>query len=455
MANVGTVNIGLVANTAKWSSGFKKARKEVSGFQGFMQSASSNIGKLFAGAFAVGAVVKITKELHSVAMGIDDLATQAVKLGVSTRELDAMRHSANLLDTDFKTLETSIVKLKKNLYDASIGMKEQADAFKALGLSINDLKTLSVRDQLDKTFQALRNVRNETDQTALTMKLFGKSGASLLPIIRSNAEGFSQFYDEAFKVNEALEDTSKIDAYDIAMKRLSYTWENFKRTVVVGAASLLPTEPGDDPRLIQQRLLELEDRQRSNSGGYMSDADYEEFKRLTKKMEDLRKQMWSPVPVSTQSTGNKTPLFNMWRAAISGVEDFKLSAIFAYRDIGRAADLFQHEVMMGWQRQREALEEQAAALEKQIQIEQDAQVSANADILRTRGAPSAMERGGNEAFNTLASAIADMRGGNEAEKLLRANNVIARGSQDELRDMKRELEDIRQKLSMISTEGLN
>jgi hypothetical protein len=69
------------------------------------------------------------------------------------------------------------------LHEARGGGADAAESLKALGLSVADLDGLSPDQQFERIGRALAAVTDATTRAALAMKLFGKSGRSLLPML--------------------------------------------------------------------------------------------------------------------------------------------------------------------------------------------------------------------------------------------------------------------------------
>lgn len=214
------IDVNLRANVGNFVSQFNSAKKT---FGGFVSAVQVGIGAL--------GVQRIAQGFLEIVNSVDELATSALKLGTSARSLDAMRYASTQLDVEFRTLESSAVKLRKNLFEASMGVKEQAEAFQKLNLDIKSLSLDPLNVQLSKTFAALSRVGNVTEQTALAMRVFGRSGAELLPIIKSGSTAFEKFNSEALRLNEHLADTSGAEKADEAVKRLTYAWDKFKESL--------------------------------------------------------------------------------------------------------------------------------------------------------------------------------------------------------------------------------
>lgn len=230
MTLVGEMAFGLVARTEKLESGIRKAKAEIKSLQDYAGIALKSVGFAITGLASFETVRSLMGEIKDQIGDIDALATQALKLGTTARDLDALHFAVDMLDGNIASFDQSLLKMQKNLYEASQGAKEQSEAFRDLNLSVSELLQKSATDQFSSVITAMAGIKNETEQAALAMRVFGRAGADLIPIIRSNLIAFEQLKAEAIVLNGALGDTSAVERNDDAMKRLDYTWKNFKRT---------------------------------------------------------------------------------------------------------------------------------------------------------------------------------------------------------------------------------
>jgi hypothetical protein len=136
-----------------------------------------------------------------------------------------------------ETLTGSLSKLTKNMQTAQSGTGAQADAFAALGVSINDTngEMRSNQDVFSEAISALGKMENETQRDALAMQLFGKSAQDLNPLILGGADALKELGDEAEAAGLILSQ----DSLD-SLNTLSDAMDTFKATMS-GAGNLFAT----------------------------------------------------------------------------------------------------------------------------------------------------------------------------------------------------------------------
>jgi len=153
---------------------------------------------------------------------LDDVNDAATRLGTTPEILSNLGHAADMSGSSMEDLESALGKMQKNLASGS-------DAFKALGLNAKELSGLSLDQQMEAIADALANVENPTERSALAMEIFGKSGRSLLPMLEDGAAGLKAFAEENRALGgeiggeEAKKGARAMDAYDRVVKVLKNT----------------------------------------------------------------------------------------------------------------------------------------------------------------------------------------------------------------------------------------
>ena len=121
--------------------------------------------------------------------------------------------------------------LVKNLGDASRGSLELQKAFGLVGVSINDLRTLSEQDILRKTVAGLAAMPDSARRTAIGMQLMGESikGINLQQVNRD----LDQYIAKAGNMTGPMASAQK------AQQNLAVAMENFRTATLTALAPLL------------------------------------------------------------------------------------------------------------------------------------------------------------------------------------------------------------------------
>jgi len=117
--------------------------------------------------------------------------------GVSTDAIQQWVFSAHAAGVNAKETVESFSKLAEVQNRAVHGNKMAADAFAALGISLNALRSSSPNDLLAKIADAFHNSADGAGKAAVANELFGASGANLIPLLDRGSAGLAQLGEEA------------------------------------------------------------------------------------------------------------------------------------------------------------------------------------------------------------------------------------------------------------------
>jgi uncharacterized protein YoaH (UPF0181 family) len=173
-----------------------------------------------ASAVAVGAAIKEVTEYGG------HLGDLSAKTGIGTTALQELEQAGRLTGVSLEELAGGVTKLQKNLVDTPA-------KFEQLGLSVDRLRAMAPEEQLAAVAARLQQISDPALRAAAAMDLLGKSGASLLPALRSD---LGEAADQAQHLGMVLsEDTVKsLDELGDAADTLGATWTGLWRQI--GAA---------------------------------------------------------------------------------------------------------------------------------------------------------------------------------------------------------------------------
>lgn len=236
MATIGKVVAVLTARTAPFAKGMAKAARTTRRFAGGVAKIAGKVAKfgLALGAVAVGGLVLIVK---AQLKAIDALAKLSRNLGVATEKLQALRLAASIAGVESTKLDKGLKKMIKSVSDLNRGLSTQVDAFKAIGLSADDLRGKSP-DEIFKTIaDAVKATGKSIGATGALMDIFGaKIGADLVNLLEQGRAGIEAFEKEIQDLGLALTnvDAAKVEAANDA-------WTRFK-AILAGVAQKITVE---------------------------------------------------------------------------------------------------------------------------------------------------------------------------------------------------------------------
>lgn len=142
--------------------------------------------------------------------------------GASLDGLSQIRSGMALSGKSIGDLEGPLNKLVKSIEEAGDSTSDSARAFKALGLDVSKLKSMTPDEVFIAVANASQQYADGTKKAAVMTELFGKEGAKLIPILNDVAEVGGNFT----KITQAQVDAA--DEFDKSMKRLTANFTDFK-----------------------------------------------------------------------------------------------------------------------------------------------------------------------------------------------------------------------------------
>lgn len=253
------------------SLGVQVDEKSLKKVDSVLGGVASNASKILGGVAAIFGGAQLTsfvKELVAVGSELNDTA---VRLGTNTRALQEYRFAAQQVGVDNATLDTSFRFLAKSSYDASTGGKEAAAVYRKLGVNVKDANgnLAPAEDLFIGVAQALSELDNESEKTALALKVFGRGGQAILPLVNEGAEGIARLRAEFGELGGGFSDefVAQADALGDSMDALETAGQSLKSTFGVavfpiiqwGVNLLLKLEKGfhhiiDGTRLVKSGL---------------------------------------------------------------------------------------------------------------------------------------------------------------------------------------------------------
>lgn len=175
----------------KVSAAVEKQRKELSAGAGAGKGGglSSLLGVAGIGAGALSAA-GIGGSVVALAKGALDAADNLTKLsdrtGIAIEGLQRLQAVAEPSGNSLDQVASAVNQFQKRL---SEGSKDTVSALGEIGLSIGQLRALSPDEQFFAIAKGIQSIKDPAEQTRIAMELFGKSGAELLPTLKSDVDG--------------------------------------------------------------------------------------------------------------------------------------------------------------------------------------------------------------------------------------------------------------------------
>src|ERR1700687_1506834 len=198
MPTVGNLIVNLSAATASFAKDLKRASDLAFGTSKEIDRSMRLIGTaaLTGLDVAAGALLAVTKQ--AITLGAETLALSQ-KAGVSTEAFSALQFAAKQSNVDVEALSKGMKFLSKAMLDTGTGGTKTAKFFEALGVSVTESNgTLRQTDQvLLDLAEIFSHMPDGAEKTGIALKLFGKAGSDMIPMLNQGKAGLQAFEEQA------------------------------------------------------------------------------------------------------------------------------------------------------------------------------------------------------------------------------------------------------------------
>lgn len=190
----------------KASAAYKKVKgqsQELEKATGKLRSSYANLGgtikqflPMLSGAAIIGGMGKM---ISMTADAGDKYAKMSQKLGIAVETLSTFDHVAKLSGTTVDAVGVGLRRFAQNAVDMSRGIGEAKREFEVLGIEVTDSSgnIREMEDLLLEVADRFSRMEDGTVKTAMAMRLFGRSGVEMIPMLNQGKEGLRGMMKEA------------------------------------------------------------------------------------------------------------------------------------------------------------------------------------------------------------------------------------------------------------------
>ena len=216
----------LMATLGLDSSGYEKGLDDAEGKAGsFGSKLKSGLGTAAkVGAAAVttvatataGATAALVKGASETAAYGDNVDKMSQKLGLSAEAYQEWDYIIGQAGGDIDSMATGLKTLTNKIDDARNGSESAQQMFAKLGISMEDLTTMSREDIFAATISGFQQLEDSTERAALANDLYGKSGQNLTPLFNSSIEDTEALRQAAHDLGFVMSDENVKASADFA-----------------------------------------------------------------------------------------------------------------------------------------------------------------------------------------------------------------------------------------------
>lgn len=186
----------LLLDKTGWNSSIKAIAKDETALTGM----AGNIGRQFktAGVLIAAAVSAAAGAIlvmaHQTAEAGEKFYDMSLRTGVSAELLSSLKLAADKSGTSLEGVALGFRFLGRNMVAGEEGIKKAEGAFHALGIKVTDVegKFRPMADVMLEVADRFAVMENGAEKTALAIKLFGRSGTELIPLLNLGSAGLRE-----------------------------------------------------------------------------------------------------------------------------------------------------------------------------------------------------------------------------------------------------------------------
>lgn len=184
----------LGLDKTEYEQGLSEAESSAEGFSSRASGVLSTAGKVTTAALvgigtaAVGATAAFVGGVNSVAAYGDEIDKTSQKIGLSAEAYQEWDYVLNLAGTSMDSMQMGMKTLTNQLDNARNGSEDAIAKFEQLGISMEDINTMSREELFEKAIYGFQGMADSTERAALANDLFGRSGQELTPLFNQSAE---------------------------------------------------------------------------------------------------------------------------------------------------------------------------------------------------------------------------------------------------------------------------
>ena len=213
MANIATLTVSLVAETARFTVSLKKSNAEANRFA---RNVRRTLLPIVGTAVAAGSALALMGRQSIKAA--DNIGKTAKAVGLSAETLQELRFAAEQSGIEIRGIDDSMRRFNRRLGEfATSGGGPAAKAVKDLGINVRDTAGQVRSSELifNDVVDALQGIDSQAQRSALAAQLFGDDfGPKLVTLLDQGTEGIAKLRQEARDLGFVMSNETVASAED-------------------------------------------------------------------------------------------------------------------------------------------------------------------------------------------------------------------------------------------------
>jgi hypothetical protein len=245
---ISKLNVGIGGSFGGLAKTFNGAAAATQSFVGKLSAMGGGIAKLGAIGAAIAAPIagfmalnKVVGQIGGAFESIDVVGKLADRLGFTTEQLTGLHHAANLAGISSEQLTGALEYMTKSLGKMSEDGGAAAASLAEIGLNADSLAAMAPDAAMKLIADKMAAIENPAARAAAVVKIFGKSGQALLPLLSEGAAGIAKAQAEAAKLGLTFSrvDAKRVEEANDAITRLKAVFTGMAQKIAIGIAPIV------------------------------------------------------------------------------------------------------------------------------------------------------------------------------------------------------------------------
>jgi hypothetical protein len=200
------------------TAAINQATEQLEGMTAPISGLTAAFGALAEAGMAAFAVDRLAEWADEMARSGQEILDTSRELGMSTEQVSRLNVAFQAMGMDSQAASEGLARLSRAQEMAEMGSRQQMAAFQVLGLSMQQIKTMSPEDMLNRLADVFSRTADGTNKTALAMTLLGRAGAQMIPWLDKGREGLQLFEQIAQQTGTVWTESMAEGAEDTSIK---------------------------------------------------------------------------------------------------------------------------------------------------------------------------------------------------------------------------------------------
>jgi hypothetical protein len=202
--------------------------------------------------FAKDAAKSIIETVKGVAQTGEQFNKMSQITGASVEFLSGLKYAGDLADISIEELRQSLVLMNRNIAE---GGKDITDL--GVALKTNSGGARATEQIFLDVAQAIAQMPDAYQRAGAAQQVFGRQGASLIPLLKDGRKGITDMIDEAGRMGLVMSGATAAGAerFNDALTRLGRVWDGVKQSLVTPVLEVLAD--------LLEKIVKLVDRARA------------------------------------------------------------------------------------------------------------------------------------------------------------------------------------------------